>query len=247
MTLTVTPLRAMTGPEFTVFVAAQLQQISEQEAAARRDELGGSDPHFSTGVTPAEICRPIAVDVRLPAPTTNEAADIEGRARQLAALPADERRWIDEMADYDYARKLGVRGVARPTKGPAAELWKRTRDEILRDHNRLDSLPPEIRALVMPGGRRPDGEYEDALALAARLGEFTWEDWALFQRRLGNPEADLRTTRGGKTRNSRPMMPPISSSGMKTATSEMLIESTVKPISRAPLIAEAVAGMPASM
>ena len=73
------------------------------------------------------------------------------------------------MADYDYSRKLGVRGVARPTQGPAAELWKRTRDEILRDHNRLDSLPPEIRALVMPGGRRPDGEYEDALALAARL------------------------------------------------------------------------------
>jgi hypothetical protein len=195
VTLTVTPLRAMTGPEFTVFVASQLQQISEQEAAARRDELGGSDPHFSTGVTPAEICRPIAVDVRLPAPTTNETADIEGRARQLAALPADERRWIDGMADYDYARKLGVRGVARPTKGPAAELWKRTRDEILRDHNRLDSMPPEIRALVMPGGRRPDGEYEDALALAARLGEFTWEDWALFQRRLGNPEADLRTTK----------------------------------------------------
>ena len=36
------------------------------------------------------------------------------------------------------------------------------------------------------------------------------------------------------SRNSRPMMPPISSSGMKTAISEKLIDSTVKPISLEP-------------
>ncbi len=33
------------------------------------------------------------------------------------------------------------------------------------------------------------------------------------------------------SRNSRPTMPPISSSGMNTATSEMLIDRIVKPIS----------------
>ena len=37
------------------------------------------------------------------------------------------------------------------------------------------------------------------------------------------------------SRNSRPTMPPIIRIGMKTATSEMLMENTVKPISRAPL------------
>ena len=37
------------------------------------------------------------------------------------------------------------------------------------------------------------------------------------------------------SRNSRPMMPPISSSGMNTAISEMLIDMMVKPISPAPL------------
>ncbi len=37
------------------------------------------------------------------------------------------------------------------------------------------------------------------------------------------------------SRNSRPMMPPISSSGMNTATSEMLMDRMVKPISPAPL------------
>ena len=41
-------------------------------------------------------------------------------------------------------------------------------------------------------------------------------------------------------------MPLISNSGMKTATSEILIESTVKPISRAPLIADCRGVVPAS-
>ena len=39
------------------------------------------------------------------------------------------------------------------------------------------------------------------------------------------------------SRNSRPMMPPISSSGMNTATSEMLMDMMVKPISLEPLSA----------
>ena len=39
------------------------------------------------------------------------------------------------------------------------------------------------------------------------------------------------------SRNRRPTMPLISSSGMNTATSEMLIERIVKPISPAPLMA----------
>ena len=44
------------------------------------------------------------------------------------------------------------------------------------------------------------------------------------------------------SRNRRPMMPPISSSGMNTAISEMLIDTTVKPISLAPLSAAAMGG-----
>ncbi len=46
--------------------------------------------------------------------------------------------------------------------------------------------------------------------------------------------------------NSRPTMPLISNSGMNTATNEMLIESTVNPISRAPLIADCSGVVPAS-
>ena len=36
------------------------------------------------------------------------------------------------------------------------------------------------------------------------------------------------------SRNNRPTMPPMNSSGMNAAISEMLIETTVKPICRAP-------------
>ena len=43
-------------------------------------------------------------------------------------------------------------------------------------------------------------------------------------------------TQIANSRNSRPTMPPISSSGMNTAISEKLIETMVKPISPAPLM-----------
>ena len=54
-------------------------------------------------------------------------------------------------------------------------------------------------------------------------------------------------TVSANSRNRRPMMPPMSSSGMNTATSERLIDSTVKPISREPLSAASNGGMPSSM
>ncbi len=49
------------------------------------------------------------------------------------------------------------------------------------------------------------------------------------------------------SRNSRPMMPLINNSGISTATSEIEIEMTVKPISPAPLIAAGNGFMPISM
>ncbi len=56
--------------------------------------------------------------------------------------------------------------------------------------------------------------------------------------------AAVRTA--ANSRNRRPMMPPISRMGRKTATSETLIDSTVKPISRAPCSAASRGFMPAS-
>ena len=53
-------------------------------------------------------------------------------------------------------------------------------------------------------------------------------------------------TVSANSRNSRPMMPLISSSGMNTAISEKLIDSTVKPISREPLSAASNGDSPSS-
>ena len=49
------------------------------------------------------------------------------------------------------------------------------------------------------------------------------------------------------SRNSRPICPSMNSSGMNTATSDRLIDSTVKPTSRAPSSAASTRSMPFSM
>ena len=48
------------------------------------------------------------------------------------------------------------------------------------------------------------------------------------------------------SRNNRPTIPPMSRMGMNTATSETLIEITVKPTSLAPRSAASWRGMPSS-
>ena len=49
------------------------------------------------------------------------------------------------------------------------------------------------------------------------------------------------------SRNSRPTIPLISSSGMNTAISETLIDTIVKPISPAPFNAASIGFMPSSI
>jgi len=56
--------------------------------------------------------------------------------------------------------------------------------------------------------------------------------------------AALKVT--ANSRKSRPTIPPIARMGMKTAMSEILIDSTVKPISFAPSNAAATGCIPAS-
>ena len=54
-------------------------------------------------------------------------------------------------------------------------------------------------------------------------------------------------TVAAKALNTRPTTPPISRIGRKTATSDRVIERTVKPISLAPRIAAGIGAMPSSM
>ncbi len=58
------------------------------------------------------------------------------------------------------------------------------------------------------------------------------------------PIATLKVT--ANSRNKRPTIPPISRRGMNTATRDVLIDTTVKPISRAPRNAACIGAMPCS-
>ncbi len=63
-----------------------------------------------------------------------------------------------------------------------------------------------------------------------------------------NPETRMATPMvTANSRNSRPTRPPMNTSGMNTATSEMVMDRMVKPISRAPSKAACRAGFPISM
>src|SRR5215472_1536991 len=59
------------------------------------------------------------------------------------------------------------------------------------------------------------------------------------------PIATLNVT--ANSRNNRPTIPPIISKGMNTATSDVLIETTVNPISAAPLNVACTTPIPCSM
>ena len=63
-----------------------------------------------------------------------------------------------------------------------------------------------------------------------------------------NPETTIATEIvTANSRNTRPTMPPISSTGMNTAISEKVIEMMVKPTSREPFSAASNGRMPPSM
>jgi len=68
--------------------------------------------------------------------------------------------------------------------------------------------------------------------------------------RMSETTPDIRIatlTVTANSRNSRPIKPPISSSGMNTAVSDRVIETIVKPISCEPIIAASNGRLPSSM
>ena len=88
---------------------------------------------------------------------------------------------------------------------------------------------------VRPSGRSPAGRSSRLHIIGVRVSDTT-------------PDIRIATlTVTANSRNSRPIRPPISSSGMKTATSDRVIETIVKPISREPARAASSGRSPASI
>ncbi|SAJ34545.1 Uncharacterised protein [Enterobacter cloacae] len=90
------------------------------------------------------------------------------------------------------------------------------------------------RAREAPSGRF-SGRSRRAQSIGVRVRDTTRDTRIAAERVTAN------------SRNNRPVRPPMSSSGMNTATSESVIDNTVKPTWRAPVIAAWIGGSPSSM
>ena len=89
--------------------------------------------------------------------------------------------------------------------------------------------------MTRASGRRPAGRSSRLHIIGVRVSDTT-------------PDITIATlTVTANSRKSRPTRPPISSSGMKTATSDRVMETMVKPISREPTRAASVGAFPASI
>ena len=95
--------------------------------------------------------------------------------------------------------------------------------------------------------RELDGIVKDGAVLTTNTSSLSVIDQAAGHGTVTQQIFGAAVTVKANSRNSRPMMPPISSSGMNTATSETLIDTTVKPISRAPSSAACIGLVPSSI
>ena len=156
----------------------------------------------------------------------------------LPALAADPDptqstyRWVDEKGQTQYSDR------------PPPQSIKKFEERNVQP-NRGNAQPPFQT-------RKAAASFPVTLYTSKDCGKPCEDGRALLQKR-GVPfsETTIDTSTEidstmANSRNSRPTMPPIARMGMKAAISDRLIDSTVKPISRAPFSAARRGDMPAS-
>ena len=195
--------RPMTPHEFAVRAFMQAFRmpgdVAEQRVSAieARGLRPGTGPNFANGVRPDEVGKRLKLNYPLPALTEAERADVEGRAEQLTGLSAPERSAIDEETDRRFWQQTGKPKGTKLSGTGAADaasrtLWMRTRDEVMRDRNRIAALPARTRSLLLPNDKPVTAEqYATVLRIADKLEQFSDEDWALYQRRINASTADF--------------------------------------------------------
>ena len=141
----------------------------------------------------------------------DEADEAPGVLLREEALGHDHVE-VDVEADRREQDEHHERAVAQRPGEACARSRASTRVE--------GALAPRCEAAGLALRRRP----QQPRAHHRRRGERD------HQRDAGSPTDSVTAN----SRNSRPTMPPISRIGMNTATSDTLIDSTVKPTSRAP-------------
>jgi hypothetical protein len=199
--LTVTPGHKMSGRELALLALRQIYGDTEDEAKTRLEEWesrggGAVQGRFASGVDQDEAKNPIKVAVILPPLEQGLAEDMHARAQDLAALPVDAQKPINDEADRRFWKKLGDEshgklGRGRDEQGKR-ELWMQTRDEVLKERERLLGLPDAARDFLSPSGEEITPEnYEQAIRIAEKAGEFTSGDWARYERNAMSTTDDL--------------------------------------------------------
>ena len=175
------------------------QRVSAIEARGLRP---GTGPNFANGVRPDEVGKRLKLNYPLPALTEAEQADVEGRAEQLTGLSAPERSAIDEETDRRFWQQTGKpKGTKLSATGAAdaasRTLWMRTRDEVMRDRNRIAALPARTRSLLLPNDKPVTAEqYATVLRIADKLGSSAT--------RTGRSTSGVSTHRPRTSRSSSP-------------------------------------------
>lgn len=87
-------------------------------------------------------------------------------------------------ADKRYYRNSGDKPGTKIKKGDTgkARMWEQALDDVMKDREALEKLPPEIKQLMMgKGGSYQPKDYEQLLRIAKQLKAFTAEDFAVYK------------------------------------------------------------------
>ena len=196
VSVTVTPSQPMSGREVAILVLQQLYGYSAAEAEERLQEWDLSGWPLTQGVADKDVGKPVTVHVKLPEADPGEAVDVGLRAADYAAMPKDDQQRINAEVDRRFWARIGDRsraklGTGRAQQG-AHELWMRTRDEVMKDRDRVLTLPQPLIDFMEPGGEDVDPKnYQATLRIAEKAKGLTDEDWARYQRGVTTTTSDL--------------------------------------------------------
>ena len=197
--MTVTPPREMTGREFEVYVLQTMYDEGPADAEARLEQWEAgthhSWGHFESGIHGDEVGKPIKVGVTPPVPSAGEAEDATLRVQDFAGFAAEQQRQINAETDRRFWAKVADAkhlplGTARAQQGQR-ELWMETRDEVLREHERIEQMPAPLRDFLAPdtGEPRP-ADYKAALRIGEKAKGFSAGDWARYARNVYGTTSD---------------------------------------------------------
>ena len=199
VTINVTVDEPMPGPEFFTRAVMQYLGTSRDDAAQKikQGKFTCSHPACIAGVGPDQARRPIAVSVSARGMSAAEKTASAKRTAAIAALPAGERKDLNDEVDRRFWNKFEYRRDQPLGRGATEEgmrqAWLRTRESVLSDQQDVARIEPRILTFLTADGKRKivPVEYRTALRLAKKLKTFSEADWELYRRRINASTDDF--------------------------------------------------------